>query len=190
MATNLRKVDEREYTTETDVGVLYSEAGLRSPRSITADMQFFQTDKGNNTIIPPGCVWKEVGGLGRVLPMSKAIAATTTSSKILSVKLANIFKVGEVLTVGATVIGTIASIDPWANTITLAANAAAAVAIDDILQVQGTTYDDILGINISTLNLTERGNDVACYTSASVYAARMPIWNATIAGKLPEITTV
>jgi tartrate dehydratase beta subunit/fumarate hydratase class I family protein len=190
MATNLRKVGD-SFTSENTVNILFSENGLRSPRMITADLSYFTKSKDGNIIIPPGYIWQRLGnGFGRVLPMIKAAAVTPTTSNQLTVVNADIFKVGEILVKGATVIGTIQSIDPATNKITLAANAAAAVAINDVLNVQGMVYTDILGMNISVLNLSERSNDVACYTSASVYADRLPQWNASIKAEFPEITLV
>lgn len=192
MSTTLRRINEREYTSENEIGVLYSENGLRSPRGGTVDLQWFQKSIDNNIIIPPGLVWVANGaGSFRALPATKAIATTATTSRIVVVKQANIFKVGEVLTNdAAAAIGAIQSINVATSTITLVANSATAIAIGDIIKVAGTTYTGIQGINISTLNLSERSNDVAFYTSASIYKNRMPIWNATIAAALPEITTV
>lgn len=192
MATTLRRIDEREYTSEKDIGVLYSENGLRSPRGGTVDLQWFQLSADNNIILPPGMVWVTDGaGSYRVLPATKATAATAASSPTLVVKQANIFKVGEVLTKdNGDALGTIQAIDVATNTITLAANSTTAVAIGDVLKLTGTNYSGVQGISISTLNLSERSNDVAFYTSASVYGDRMPIWNATIAAALPEITAV
>ena len=192
MATILRKIDEREYTSEKDIGVLYSENGLRSPRGGTVDLTWFQVSKDNNIVIAPGMVWIADGaGSYRVLPASKATAATTTSSPTLVVKHANIFKIGEVLAKdNGDALGTIQAINTETNTITLAANSTTAVAIGDVLKLTGTDYSGIQGISHSSLNLSERSNDVAFYTSAAVYLDRMPIWNATIAAALPEITTV
>jgi hypothetical protein len=192
MSTILRKIDEREYTSEKDIGILYSEGGLRSPRGGTADLQWFQVSADNNIVIPPGMVWVSDGAGGfRVLPAVKATAATTTSQRVLTVKHPNIFKVGEVLTKdNGDALGTIQSIDLDASTITLAANSTTAVAIGDVVKKTGTNYSGVQGINISTLNLSERSNDVAFYTSASVYGDRLPMWNSTIAAALPEITLV
>jgi lipopolysaccharide export system protein LptC len=190
MATNLRQ-NLSGFTSEDTINVLFSEEGLRSPRMITADMQYFTKSDEGQIVIPPGYVWQKLSsGLGRILPQFKAAGATTTSSAVIKTRNVNFIKVGEVLVKGAAVVGTVQSVNPTDGEITLAANAAVAVAAGDVLNVQGMTTADLMGINISVLNLTSRSNDVACYTSCSVYAARMPQWNSTIAAAFPEITTV
>jgi hypothetical protein len=75
-------------------------------------------------------------------------------------------------------VGTIASIDLVAGTLTLAANAASAIAIGDvILAGQGdgenpAAFGTPYGIVISQIDITNTSDDVACYTSASVFGVR------------------
>jgi hypothetical protein len=191
MATTVRRIGDT-FTSEKTIGVLYSENGLRSPRMITADTTKFTASPGGSVIIPPGHFWEElVGGLGRVLPMTKAVAQTLTSSPTLVVANASIFVVGEVLTLAnADAVGTISAIDTETNTITLTGNTTTQVDIDDVVMVASTVYTGVKGMNISAIDLLKVTDDIALYTSASVYESRMPIWDATLAAAFPEITTV
>jgi hypothetical protein len=90
-------------------------------------------------------------------------------------------------------VGTIASINVAAKTVTLAANTSTAIAVGD--KIVGAS-DDIAnigepyGIIISLIDITDTSDDVACYTSASVFAARLPYWDAAMQTKFPEITLV
>lgn len=199
MPTQLR-VQGPSYFTDEMIGVLAVAEGMRSPRMITADLTYFKANSKGNIIIPPGYFWQKIltgasAGLGRLLPMIKAVAATPTTSNKLTVRCAQVFKPGDAIGRSAggvfTAIGTVSSIDADKNEITLQANAAVAVAIGDVLIQSGLVYNDgsLLGMNVGPVELSEI-NDVACYTSCSVYAARLPQWDNTIKAAFPEITLV
>ena len=190
---SLRKVSPT-YGTGDLVSVLASDRMTSAPRGATVDLTFLTGDSnGLAKVVPPGYFWHRMAnGKIRVAPIVKATAATTISSNVLTVHNSGIFKTGEVLVKGATTIGTIASIDISANTITLAANAAAAIAVGDILQVSGFVVTDatktasgvgLLGFNAGAVNLDEN-NDVACYVAGDVYMKRMP----QLSGLLPPST--
>lgn len=143
-------------------------------------------------ILPAGAVIIEGGGatagFARAFPGSKATADAATTVNKLTVSSASVFKAGDALVKGTgagTAIGTVQSVS--GNEITLAANLAAAVASGDSIYVAGITADKVLGIISAPHNLAD-SNDVACYSSASVYRDRLPFWNDEIAKALPEIT--
>lgn len=54
----------------------------------------------------------------------------------------------------------------------------------------GSGSDQIWGMVVSPIDVSELSNDVACYTSCTVYGARLPIWNAYLQKLLPEITLI
>jgi hypothetical protein len=108
------------------------------------------------------------------------------------VRNANLFKPGDVIkltSTAGTTVGTVEAIG--AGTIMLTANAAVAVAVGDaLLAADAGSVDDILGMVLSVIDLSAFSNDVACYTSCSVYGDRLPFWNDELQAKLPEITLV
>lgn len=176
--------------------VLATEQGLRSPRMLTIDLSYVQPNENGIKILRSGSlIAKLASGYGRVYPAAKAVGATTTGQNILSVPNSSIFKAGDVIkktSTAGTTIGTVATVNDN-NTLTLEANAAAAVAANDVLVATdggAVDADTIRGIVISNIDLTNTSNDVACYTSASVYGARLPFWSAAIQAILPEITLV
>lgn len=178
-----------------DLNVLATEQGLRSPRMLTLDLNYVAPNENGVKIIKPGTlIAKLASGYGRPYPAALAIAATATTSPTLTVKDASLFKVGDVIkktSSTGTTIGTVQAIDTTAGTITLTANAAAAIAIGDALvSVESGAVTDLYGMVLSVINLTEFSNDVACYTSCSVYGQRLPYWNAAIQAQFPEITLV
>ena len=190
MPTNLLR-SHREFDSANSV--LATEQGMRSPRMATFDNSFISPDPSNpmNLILPAGSIICRLGsGLGRVYPAAVATAATPTTSNTISVADPSIFKPGDALKKGLTPIGTIASIDLVAKTITLAANATAAVAAGDTLIANSQAPTTILGITVTAIDLKQTSNDVACFTSASVWGARLPYWDATVQAALPEITLV
>jgi hypothetical protein len=167
--------------------VLASEIGLRAARMLTMDMAQFTSLAGQDIILKPGTVICQLAsGLGRAYPASKAVAATATSSKLVKVDNPTVFKVGDVLTG----VGTIAQIDATTGDITLAANASAAVAVGDAIAGDAASAGTPYGIIISEIDITVFSNDVACYTSASVFRERMPFWSAALSTAFPEITMV
>lgn len=174
--------------------VLATSEGLRAPRGITLDSTYCFADANGNKVGRSGSLIATLpSGLGRIFPASKATAATTTSQNTVIVANATVFAVGEALTInGSTAVGTIASINYATNVITLGANAANAVAVGDLLitdaSVTGAqTAANLLGIIISHIDLVQSDYRIGIYTSASIFTARMPAWNATIAAIFPEI---
>lgn len=177
-----------------DLNVLATEQGLRSPRMVTLDLSYIQPDANGQKILKPGTLIAELPtGFGRIYPATLATAATATSSPTLTVANAFLFKIGDVIrktSSTGTIVGTVQSIQTN-GTITLAANAAVAVAIGDALVgTEAGAVTDLKGMVLSVINLLETSNDVACYTSCSVYGARLPYWNSTVAAQFPEITLV
>ena len=193
MPTTTNRRIGKSFNSEELIGVLATEAGLRSSRGITADTtNYFTKNSMGNVIIPPGYFWQRLGtGLGRLLPITKAKAATTTAQNRITVHCCQVFKVGDVIVRGATTIGTVQSINADDSIITLTANAAAAVAVGDVLSLSGLVYNDksVLGFNAYIVSFETNGNDVGLYTSATVYGSRMPQWDATLSAQFPEITT-
>lgn len=166
--------------------VLASEIGLRAARMLTMDMTQFAPLAGQNIVLQPGTVICQLAsGMGRAYPASKAVATTATTSKIIKVDNPTVFKVGDVLTQG-----TIASIDAATGNITLAADASAAIAVGDAIVGDAASAGTPYGIIISEIDITTFSNDVACYTSASVFRERLPYWSAALQTALPEITMV
>lgn len=173
------------------LSVFYTMLGLRSPRMRTIDPSTVSANALGQKILPAGTVIVDGNGAGtglaRAYPGSKATAAAGTGVDKLTVVNASVFKVGDALVKGTgagTSIGTVAAIS--GDEITLSANLAAAVALGDPIYVAGIT-SGILGIISAPHNLAD-SNDVACYSSASVYRDRLPFWDANIAAALPEIT--
>lgn len=176
---------------ENDICCLATETGLRSPRGITIDPATIKKNSQGNCFVESGSIVLRLSsGLGRIYPASRATAATATSSPTVVVKNIQGFAVGDVVAInGTTAVGSIASINADTSTLTLAANAANAVAIGDRITVASPTGTPI-GIVISPNHNLAKNNDVPCYTSASVYSARMPWWSSTIQAIFPEITLV
>lgn len=186
MALNTRQVLANTFDSEKNYGVLRTEVGLRSPESATIDASFFTPNAKFGSIrIPSGYFWQRLttNGKCRVLPITKVVVDTVTTSPIVKVHCAGIFKIGEALQNQANnaVLGTILSIDADKNEITLAANAAIVLTAGAFIHVAGTTIAKpttpggvgVLGCNFSQLDLDDF-DDVAFYVSGSVYGARMP----------------
>ena len=204
MALNTRVRLTTSFDTTQNYGVLRTETALRSPEAATADLSCFtrnakvaETGMPGSIRIPAGYFWQRLAsGLCRVLPIVKVTQAIVTTSAVITVHCSAIFKVGEVLQNQANnaVVGTILSIDPDLNTITLAANAAVALPAGSYLHVAGTTIAKpatvgavgVLGFNASILDLDEF-DDVAMIIAASVYGARMPQSIAALNALFPMI---
>lgn len=171
--------------------ILVSENGLRSPRMLTVDLDYFETG-GDDIIIPPGTILTKLpSGLGRALPNAVATATTATTAKVITVDNPYLFHVGDVITkANGDALGTVASIAPTAKTITLAANTTTAIAVNDVIIADAASAGTPYGMTISNINLSQVSNDVACYTSASVYRARVPYWSTALQTAFPEITMV
>lgn len=85
-------------------------------------------------------------------------------------------------------VGTVQAIDPITNTVTLTAASLRRLPIGGKIGV--ATPATIVGMVLSPWDLTKSSNDVAAYTSATVYGARLPYWDKAISALLPEITLV
>lgn len=172
--------------------VLASEIGLRAARMLTIDPTQMTMLSGQDLILKPGTViYQMANGLGRANPASKAVATTATTSKLIKVDNPTLFKVGDVLQNQAgAALGTIATIDAITGDITLAANSATAIALTDFVVADPTAQGTPYGIIISEIDVTALSNDVACYTSASVFRERLPYWSAALQTAFPEITMV
>jgi hypothetical protein len=173
--------------------ILYSMDNLSAARMVTLDMSYF-SGGGQPVVLIPGTVISRLpSGLGRAYPSGKSSSAVPTTARVLTFPNVTVFKAGDVLvnSPGGAAIGTVQSVDPIANTVTLVANTTTAIAIGDLIVGSGTpTLGDSLGIIISEMNITDHSNDVACYHSAIVYAARMPYWDTTLQTKFPGIVLV
>lgn len=95
-------------------------------------------------------------------------------------------------------VGTLAAanaVNVATNTLTLAAAAARRLPADAPIGV-AIAPSDVVGMVLTTqllsggIDLTPVSNDVACYTSASVFGARLPVWDEWLQRALPEITLV
>lgn len=172
--------------------VLASEIGLRSPRMLSLDLANFTPLNGDHVVLKPGTVLCQLAsGLGRAYPASKAAATTATSSPTVTVNNPTVFKVGDVLVNQAgAALGTIQAINATTGVITLAANSATAIALTDFVVANDASAGTFYGIAISEIDLTNQSNDVACYTSASVYRERLPFWSTALSTAFPEITLI
>jgi hypothetical protein len=188
MSTNLRKTIGKFETEFPEI--LASEIGLRSPRMLTLDVEYF--DDSTDIIIPPGSILCQLpSGLGRVFATGKATAATAANARVITLGDVSKFKIGDVLTKSTgEALGTIASIAPVAGTVTLVANTATAIAVGDVIKIDAASAGQPYGMVLSAFNATQNSNDVAVYTSCSVFAARLPYWDAALQAAFPEITLV
>lgn len=82
---------------------------------------------------------------------------------------------------------TIASIDLTAGTLTLSGAADRRLPALAPVGVMAST-DMIYGLIPSFIDLDQTSNDVAIFTSCTVYGDRLPYWDSYIAKLLPEIT--
>jgi hypothetical protein len=201
MALNTRQKLEQDLNLENEYTVLKNERGLRAADAATVDATSFTPHPKTGSIrIPSGYFWERLAtGRCRVLPISKVVdnagAGVITTSPTFKVHSATIFKVGQTIQNQANnaVVGTIQSIDVEANTITLAANAASAIAVGGFIHLAGTTIAKpttptgvgVVGCNVSNLEITEF-DDVALHVGATVYAVRMP-QPAAVAALFPLI---
>lgn len=177
------------------VGVLATDEGLRSPRALTLDPAQMQVngDLGYKWVLPGMLISRLANNLGRIFPAVRATAATTTAQNTLTVKNAAIFKVGDVLRNGfaGSTVGTIQSINTTTNVVTLAANAAVAVAIRDVIvAADAGNVSDVFGLVLSGNEITKNPNDIAAYTSCTVYGNRLMLWTPELQTQFPEITFI
>jgi len=97
---------------------------------------------------------------------------------------------GATFTAGGTLVGTVSAINVDTSIITLTANAA--IAVNPGVPVGVVTSSPAnLGMIQPTQPidlLRDLSTDVGLFTSASVYGARMPYWDAQLANLFPEIT--
>ncbi|PZV19204.1 MAG: hypothetical protein DCF22_00620 [Leptolyngbya sp.] len=88
---------------------------------------------------------------------------------------------------GGVTVETIASIDLTTGTLTLSGAVDRRLPALAPLGVLAST-DVIYGLIPSLIDLDETSNDVAIFTSCTVYGDRLPYWDSFIAKLLPEIT--
>lgn len=196
MPTNMflsRQIFDDAYNTV----VLASMEGLRSAPMISIDPAAVTADQFGSKILRPGTVIVSANGaasgFGRALPGATATAVTTTAQAAITVNDVTTFRVGDVLVKGlpgaTAALGTISAINATTRVITLAANTTTAVAIADPIWV-AVAQSTIKGIIVTSVDILQNSNDVACYTSASVYGARLPFWNSLAQAALPGIVLV
>lgn len=92
------------------------------------------------------------------------------------------------LTTGATV-ETVATggVNVETNTLTLVGAADRRLPAGAAIGVAGSG-EVPYGMVVSPIDVTDFSNDVACYTSATVYGERLPVWNSYLQRLFPEIT--
>lgn len=178
-------------------GVLATDLGMRSPRMLTIDLSYLLPGliAPFARLIKPGYLISKTAtsAYGRIFPASRAIAAGLTTAPTLVVKDASVFKIGDVLRLGfaGANIGTVLGLNPITNTITLSANASVAVPIGGIVNaVDGGNIVDVYGMVLSPVDLNLHSNDIAAYTSCTVYGDRLPFWSTELATAFPEITFI
>lgn len=179
--------------------VLASDYGMRSPRMITLDQATLLPNADGALLVLPGSmIIRQANGLGRVLQGTRTTAAAAAGATQITVRNAALFAAGQVLAG----IGTIAAggINLVTNTITLTAGLAAALPANSTVFVTAgnpttpyvfsTNTEGVYGMSLSLIDVGAVSNDLALYTSASVYAARLPYWDANLQSAFPEITLV
>lgn len=125
--------------------------GVAAPYSVNLAASTFGYDTSLKKTFTAGYFIARIGTTYRLLPRALATAATTTSSPTVVVADATPFVVGDVLTTfdstdaapTYTSIGTISAINYATKTITLGANAAAAVANGAGV---GVEVDEVIGV--------------------------------------------
>ena len=176
--------------------VIATEEGLRSPRMATIDLDYLPQNSDGQKIIKPGhfisLISLAAGSLGRIFPASRAIVATASGGNSIVVKDASVFRVGDTLRLGftgASNLGTISAINLQTNTLTLSAVTSTALAIGGVVNaLQGGDIANLLGLVVSAIDINKDNNDIAGYTSATVYLKRLQIWTPELESKFPEIT--
>ncbi|MGL5076111.1 MAG: hypothetical protein ACRDBG_09775 [Waterburya sp.] len=196
------------------VNVLATEGGIRSPRGVTMDLASIPSTLEGSKILIPGHIISTypptfadaaVRGYGRVFPASRATAAAAGTT--IPVRDASCFRIGEAVVRVAratngftpadfattTAVGNVTAINFDTNVVTVSAAPATPFAVGDILygQYGANALTDIIGIVVKAIEISkDNPNDQGIYTSATLYGARMPFWDAAIQNRFPELTLV
>jgi hypothetical protein len=183
-------------TAEAAISIFANGQFMRNQRQATLNPLNLQTTftdpaYGTGKVILPGTAVSLTASSGyRAFPANRALAATTVAQNSLTVKNAYVYKVGDVLTngFGGATIGTVTAINVATGVITLAANAAVAVAIRDIIvATDGGAVASILGFNIAATDVLRESNDLGLFTAANVKGELMPFWSTELATAFPSI---
>ena len=179
--------------------VLASDYGMRSPRMITLDMTtILANGDGAFLILPGSVIIRQANGLGRVLQATRTALAALSGATTITVRNASLFTPGQVLAG----IGTIAAagVNLLTNVLTLTVALAANLAANSLvfvtagnpttLYVTSTNTEGVWGIVLSLVDVGAFPNDLALYSSCSVYAARLPYWDSNLITAFPGITLV
>jgi hypothetical protein len=172
-----------------DPQILIFADGNHATNNVTVTDEFIQTGVDGTKFLPAGMFLARVNGTIRYLPRTKATTATATSSNQINAYPIAQFKPSEQLYKivpggTSTLIGTIAFVDAIAKKITLAANAAVALAVGDILGSQ--TIEEYIGLDIISRDFTDvpRMNVAAYKISTGVKQAALPYFDEEIRQKL------
>jgi len=179
--------------------VLASDYGMRSPRMITLDMTTIAPNGDGALLILPGTmIIRQANGLGRVLQATRTALAALSGATTITVRNASLFLPGQVIAG----IGTIAAggVNLITNVITLTVALAANLAANSLvfvtannpttLYVMSTNTEGVWGMVISLVDVGAFPNDLALYSSCSVYANRLPYWDGNLTAAFPGITLV
>jgi len=185
--------------TSTYPTVLASDYGMRSPRMITLDMTTIAPNGDGALLILPGSmIIRQANGLGRVLQATRTALAALSGATTITVRNASLFAPGQVIAN----IGTIAAggVNLLTNVITLTVALAANLAANSLvfvtannpttLYVMSTNTEGVWGMVLSLVDVGAFPNDLALYSSCSVYANRLPYWDGNLTAALPGITLV
>lgn len=190
---------------ETYPGVIATAAGQRSPRHVMIDTSIYV-----QRVFPSGLFvgTHSVSGYYRFLPRTKLISNAASGQAVLAVKAgtAGLFQVGEALTqinastgAAGTAVGTIASINYDASTITLGSNLASQINAGVIVGIATSTPVDSTGNKIGMASVGQEinldymkslSNGFACWHAVTVHRSRLPHIDTQLEGLFPEIITV
>jgi len=179
--------------------VLASDYGMRSPRMITLDMTTFPLNGDGSALILPGTmIIRQANGLGRALQATRTVLAALSGATTITVRNASLFLPGQVIAG----IGTIAAggVNLITNVIRFTAALAANLAANSLvfvtannpttLYVISTNTEGVWGMVLSLVDVGALPNDLALYSSCSVYANRLPYWDGNLTAAFPGITLV
>jgi hypothetical protein len=153
---------------------------------------------GSRLILPGSILIRQANGLGRVLQGTRTAISAAAGATVITVRNASLFSPGQVLAG----IGTIAAggVDLVNNRLTLAAGLAAALPVNSTVFVTAgnptapynfsANTEGVYGMTLSLIDAGRLPNDIALYTSASVFGARLPYWDSNLQAAFPEITIV
>jgi len=166
---------------------------------ITLDMTTIAPNGDGALLILPGSmIIRQANGLGRVLQATRTALAALSGATTITVRNASLFAPGQVIAN----IGTIAAggVNLLTNVITLTVALAANLAANSLvfvtannpttLYVMSTNTEGVWGMVLSLVDVGAFPNDLALYSSCSVYANRLPYWDGNLTAALPGITLV